>query len=373
MEPLNCVVKLTDGGCEMWNAAQDQTRDQNDAARILGLTPEQVEIHLLMAGSAFGRRACGDYVVEALHVAKAVNGPDPVKLVWTREDDMTAGHYRPLNYHRVRGGIDGDGNIVAWHQQIVGQSIAAHEQPTWFVDGLDWMSHAGVTESLYSLPNMRVESHSPENPVPILWYRGTESSHNIFVLEAFVDELATAAGRDPIDVRRGMLAEQPRLLNVLELVAKRANWESPLSPGSGRGVAICNRRKSFIAMVADVTRHDDNSWSVDRVVIALDCGLRLNPDNVRAQMEGGVGFGLSSTIADEITIKNGYVEQTNFDSYRLLRIDQMPKVEVHLVESVEDPGGVGELAPMLIGPAVANALFGITGQRYRKLPIGPKI
>jgi isoquinoline 1-oxidoreductase beta subunit len=373
LEPLNCVVKLFDDGCEMWNAAQDQTRDQKNASRILGLAPEQIKINMLMAGSAFGRRACDDYVVEAVHIAKAVNGPDPVKLVWTREDDMTAGHYRPLNYYRVRGGIDGDGNVVAWHHQIVGQSIAAHEQPEGFVDGLDWMSHSGVSESTYSVPNIRVESHSPVNPVPVLWYRGTEGTHNIFAVEAFIDELATAAGRDPVEFRRGMLTEQPRLLNVLEVATSKANWGSSLARGSGRGIAICNRRDSYIAMIAEVTKRDDTTWSVDRVVIALDCGLTLNPDNVRAQMEGGVGFGLSSTIADEITIKNGYVEQTNFDTYRLLRIDQMPNVEVHLVESEEDPGGVGEIAPMLIGPAVANALFSITGQRYRKLPIGPTV
>jgi isoquinoline 1-oxidoreductase beta subunit len=233
------------------------------------------------------------------------------------------------------------------------------------------MSHSGVSEWPYSVPNLRVESHSPEYPVPVLWYRGTEGTHNLFAVEAFIDEMATAAGRDPVEFRRAMLADQPRLLNVMELAANKADWGSSLAEGRGRGIAIAHRRDSYIALVAEVSKHGDGSWSVDRVVASLDCGLMINPDNARAQMEGGVGFGLSSTITDEITIKNGYVEQTNFDTYRLLRIDQMPEVEVHLVESDEAPGGIGEIAPMLIGPAVANALFNVTGQRYRKLPIGP--
>lgn len=373
LEPLNCVMQLTGDGCEIWNAVQYQTIDQADVSRILGLEPEQVKINMLMAGGAFGRRASKDYVAEATYVTKAVNGNAPVKLVWTREDDMTAGRYRPLNYHRIRGGLDGEGNVVAWHQQIVGQSIAAQEKPDWFIDGLDWMSHSGVTEWPYSVPNLKVESHSPEYPVPVLWYRGTESSHILFAVEAFIDELATAAGREPMEFRRAMLTEQPRQLTVMELAASKADWGSSMAHGRGRGMAIAHRRDSYIALVAEVSKHGDGSWSVDRVVVSLDCGLIINPDNVRAQLEGGVGFGLSSTIADEITIKNGYVEQTNFDSYGLLRIDQMPKVEVHLVESDEAPGGVGELAPMLIGPAVANALFSVTGQRYRKLPIGPLV
>ncbi len=369
LEPLNCIVQLSNGGCEIWNAAQSQTFDQEDVARILGLAPDQVKINMLFAGSAFGRRACKDYVAEAAHVAKAVNGNAPVKLVWTREDDMTAGQYRPLNYHRVRGGLDGDGNVVGWHHRIVGQSIAAQAMPDWVVDGLDWMSHGGVSETSYAVPNVRVESHSPEHQVPVLWYRGTEGTHNLFAIEAFIDELATAAGRDPVEFRRPMLTDQPRLLNVLELAARKSDWGSASAHGGGRGIAICKRRESYLAMVAEVRIHSDDSWSVDRVVIALDCGLVINPDNARAQMEGGVGFGLSSTIADEITIKDGYVEQTNFDKYRLLRINQMPEVEVHFVESAEAPGGIGDVAPMLIGPAVANALFSIRGKRYRKLPI----
>jgi len=373
LEPLNCVVQLSDDGCEIWNAAQQQTIDQAAVSRILGLTPDQVKINMLMAGSAFGRRASKDYTAEAAHVAKAVNGTAPVKLVWTREDDMTAGQYRPLNYHRVRGGLDGNGKLVAWHHRIVGQSIAAQEFPEWVVDGLDWMSHSGVSEWPYSVPNLRVESHSPECPVPVLWYRGTEGTHNLFAVEAFIDEMATAVGQDPVEFRRAMLADQPRLLNVMELAAEKADWDSSLADGRGRGIAVARRRDSYIALVAEVSKHGDGSWSVDRVVVSLDCGLIINPDNARAQMEGGVGFGLSSTIADEITINNGYVEQTNFDTYKLLRIDQMPEIEVHLVESDEAPGGVGEIAPMLIGPAVANALFRVTGQRYRKLPIGPKV
>jgi isoquinoline 1-oxidoreductase beta subunit len=222
---------------------------------------------------------------------------------------------------------------------------------------------------LYAVPNIRVETHSPEHPVPVLWYRGTAGTHAVFAVEAFMDELATAAGRDPVEFRRALLADQPRMLNVLELVADKSNWDSPTSPGRGRGVAMCEQRGSFMAQVAEVSVRNNNAYSVDRVITAIDCGLTINPDNVRAQMEGGTGFGLSSTIGDEITLKNGFVQQSNFDKYRLLRIDQMPDIEVHIVGSAEPPTGIGDVSPMLIAAAVANALHAVTGQRYRRLPI----
>jgi isoquinoline 1-oxidoreductase beta subunit len=369
LEPLNCIVRISDDSCEIWNAAQQQTRDQADASKILGLAPEQVKVNMLYAGGAFGRRANKDYTVEAVHVAKAIGRNVPIKLVWTREDDMLAGQFRPLNYHRLRGGLDSDGNLVVWHHRLVGQSIFAQDAPEWIVDGVDSASVGGADDWLYAVPNIRVETHSPEHPVPVLWYRGTAGTHAVFAVEAFMDELATAAGRDPVEFRRALLADQPRMLNVLELVADKSNWDSPTSPGRGRGVAMCEQRGSFMAQVAEVSVRNNNAYSVDRVITAIDCGLTINPDNVRAQMEGGTGFGLSSTIGDEITLKNGFVQQSNFDKYRLLRIDQMPDIEVHIVGSAEPPTGIGDVSPMLIAAAVANALHAVTGQRYRRLPI----
>jgi isoquinoline 1-oxidoreductase beta subunit len=369
LEPLNCIVHLSEDECEIWNAAQQQTRDQRDASAILGLAPEQIKVNMLYAGGAFGRRSNKDYTVEAVHVAKAADRDVPIKLVWTREDDMRAGQYRPLNYHRLRAGIDSNGDLVAWHHRLVGQSILAQEEPAWIVDGVDSTSVHGANDWLYDVPNIRVETHSPEYPVPVLWYRGTGATHTVYAVETFMDEIAALTARDPVEFRRSMLKEKPRMTNVLKLAAEKAGWGSAPGPRRGQGVAMCEQRGTYLAMVADVSVQGDDEFSVDRVVTAIDCGLAVNPDVIRAQMEGGIGFGLSSTLGDEITFKNGYVEQSNFDKYRLLRINQMPDVDVHIVPSREPLTGIGELAPMVIGAAVANALYATTGQRHRKLPI----
>jgi len=372
-EPLNCVVRVSGDKCEFWNAAQLQTVDQHVAAEIVGIAPEQVEIHTLMAGGAYGRRGCNDYTSEAVHVALALGADVPVKLMWTREDTMRAGQYRPLNYHRLRAGLNDDGELVAWHHRLVGQSIAGLHSPAWVVDGIDSMSVHGAHDWLYGVPNIRVESHSPELPVPVLWYRGVGSTHTVFAVETFIDEIAASAGIEPLEFRLHMLKDQPRMANVARLAAEQAGWGSTMSSGRARGLAICQQRSTFLAQVAEVSLHDDNSFSVDRVITAVDCGLTINPDVVRAQMEGGTGFGLSSALGDEISFEDGYVQQSNFDTYKLLRIDQMPVVEVHIIPSDEHPTGVGELAPMTVGPAVANALRALSGQRYHKLPIPPLI
>jgi isoquinoline 1-oxidoreductase beta subunit len=371
LEPTNCIVQVSDDKCEIWNAAQQQTRDQQDAAAILGMAPEQIEVNLLYAGGAFGRRSTRDYTAEAVEVAKAANRKVPIKLVWTREDDMRAGQYRPLNYHRLQAGIDGNGDLIAWHHRLVGQSIMTKIRPEWVYDGVDSTSVHGAHDWLYDVPNIRVEQHSPDLPVPVLWYRGTGATHTVFAVETFMDELAALTNRDPVEFRLGMLKHQPRMVKVLELAAEKAGWGASLGAGRARGIAMCEQRGTSIAQVAEVSVQDDDTWSVDRVVTAVDCGLIINPDIVRAQMEGGTGFGLSSTLGDEITFRHGYVEQSNFDTYKLLRIDLMPDMEVHIVPSNERPTGVGELAPMVIGAAVANALHAVTGRRYRKLPIGP--
>ena len=369
IEPLNCVVRWSKEKCEIWNASQEQSREQLDAADFFGLTKDQVEIHTLLAGGAFGRRACADYTHEAMHIAKVLGEDTPVKLMWSREDDMKSGQFRPLNYHRMRASLDAAGNITAWHHSLVGQSIAMQTVPAWVENGVDGMSVTGAHDWLYDVPNIRVETHSPELAIPVLWYRGVGATHTVFSVETFVDEIATLAGREPLNYRLGMLKKQPRMAAVARLAAEKAGWDSTLSPNQGRGIAICHVRGTYLAQVAEVSVHDDNSFSVDRIVTAIDCGLVINPDIVHAQMEGGVGFGLSSVLGDAITLRDGYVEQSNFDQYKLLRINQMPEVDVHIVPSAEAPSGIGELAPMAVGAAVANALHVVTGRRYHKLPI----
>jgi isoquinoline 1-oxidoreductase beta subunit len=369
IEPLNCVVRWSSDRCEIWNASQGQTVDQADAADILGMAAEQVEIQTLMAGGAFGRRASTDYTREALHIAKAL-GPDiPVKLMWTREDDMQAGKYRPLNFHRIRAGINSAGTLTAWHHCLVGQSIAAEVAPQWVENGVDGMSVEGAHNWLYEVANVRVETHSPELPIPVLWYRGVGATHTVHAVETFIDEIALLAGREPLEYRLAMLKDQPRMAAVARLVAEQADWGSPLGPNRGRGIAICKMRGTYLGQVAEVSVRDNNTYAVDRVVTAIDCGLAINPDVIRAQIEGGTGFGLSSVLGDAITLRDGYVEQSNFDKYPLLRIHQMPDVDVHIVPSAEPPSGIGELAPMAVGAAVANALHAVTGKRYRSLPI----
>ena len=370
IEPLNCVVQWSGDRCKIWSGTQQQTADQADAADILGVTLENVEIVTMLAGGGFGRRACTDYAREAVHIAKALGPNDaPVKLMWTREDDMKAGMYRPLNYHRMRAGIDSSGNIKAWHHSLVGQSIAAQTKPEWIENGVDNMSVNGAHNWLYDIPNIRVETHSPELPIPVLWYRGVGATHAVYSVETFIDELAALAGRDPLEYRLDMLKAEPRMAAVARMVAEKADWGSSLEANHGRGIAICKMRGTYLGQVAEVSVHNDGKFSVDRVVTAIDCGFSVNPDVIRAQMEGGTGFGLSSTLGDAITLRDGYVEQDNFDQYSLLRINQMPGVDVHIMPSSEAPSGVGELAAMAVGGAVANALHSVTGNQYRSLPI----
>ena len=378
MEPLNCVVRLDADRCEIWNGEQFQTADQAAVAAAAGLRPDQVQLNMLYAGGSFGRRASStaDYLVEAVHIARAIGGRAPVKLVWTREDDMRGGYYRPLTLHRLEAGLDAAGMPIAWHHRIVGQSIAAGTvaEPLMVRDGIDRMSVEGAIDLPYAIPHRQVELHSPKIGVPVLWYRSVGSLHNAFAVETFIDELAAAAGRDPLAYRRALLAGRPRHRAVLDLVADKAGWSRPLARGKagerrGRGIAVHECFGTVVAQVAEVTVHRDRSVKVDRVVCAVDCGLAVNPGIVRAQMEGGIGFGLSAALHGEITLRDGVVEQFNFTEYPLLRIGEMPHVDVHIVPSAEPPSGVGEPATPVIGPAVANALFVATGERLRRLPL----
>ena len=373
MEPLDAVVKLDANSCEIWAGDQFQTVDQANAAATAGLKPEQVKIHTLIAGGSFGRRANmgSDYIVEAVSVAKALgsNGV-PVKLQWTREDDIRGGLYRPVYVHRLEAALDKDNRLVGWQHRIVGQSIMAGTAmaPVMVKNGIDGTSVEGAANLPYAIPNMSVELNTTETGVPVLWWRVVGSSHTAYATEAFVDEIAQAAGKDPFAFRQAMLEHHPRHKAVLELAANAAGWGSPLPKGKGRGIAVAEAFGTYVAQVAEVTVAPDGKIKVDRVVCAVDCGTPINPDVIAAQMEGGIGFGLGAALYGAITLKDGQVEQANFDAYQVLRIDEMPKVEVHIVPSPEAPTGVGEPGVAPIGPAVANAVFAVTGKRLRVLP-----
>jgi len=381
MEPLNCVVQISKDGCEVWNGEQSQTGDQFAIAKVLGLPPNQVKINQLLVGGSFGRRANpqSDYVLEAVFIAKALAtgamAGAPVKMQWTREDDMQAGYYRPMYVHKVSAGIDAQGRPLAWQQRIVGQSIVTGTpfEPMMVKNGVDATSVEGAADLPYVVPNLQVELHSPRPGIPVQWWRSVGSTHTAFSTETIIDELAALAGKDPVAFRSDLLQKHPRHRGVLKLAAEKAVWGKPLAPGKpgerrGRGIAVHESFQSYVAQVAEVTVAADGSFSVDRVVCAVDCGICVNPDVVVAQMEGGIGFGLSAALSGAITIQNGAAEQSNFHDYTLLRIGEMPKVEVHIVPSRENPTGVGEPGTPVIAPAVANALFAATGKRLRKLP-----
>ena len=373
MEPLDCVVKLAADGCEIWNGEQLHTGDQHAVAGLLGLKPEQIRINMLYAGGSFGRRANpkSDYVLEAVSIAKAINGRAPVKMIWTREDDMRAGYYRPFNYHTLRAGLDAQGNLVAWQHRIVGQSIAAGTafEGMLVKDGIDATSVEGAANLPYRIPNLLVDLHSPKIGVPVQWWRSVGSTHTAFSTEVMIDELAVAAGKDPFEFRRTLLDQHPRHQAVLELAAQKAGWGKPLPQGRGRGIAVHESFNSYVAQVAEVTIGKDGGIRVERVVCAVDCGIAVNPDVIRAQMEGGIGYGLSAALYGAVTLKDGRVEQSNFHDYKVLRIDAMPRIEVHIVPSSEKPTGVGEPGVPPIAPAVANAIFAATGKRLRNLPL----
>jgi isoquinoline 1-oxidoreductase beta subunit len=373
MEPLAAVVKLDAKSCEIWTGDQFQTIDQMNAAHAAGLDPSQVSIHTLYGGGSFGRRAntISDYIVEAVSIAKACGADGtPIKLQWTREDDIHGGFYRPMYFHKMEAGLNAQNELTGWHHVIVGQSIMAG---TIFAagmkDGIDSTSVEGAANIAYAIPNIAVDLSTTKAGVPVLWWRVVGSSHTTFAVEAFIDEVAHAAGADPFSFRRKLLEHAPRMKAVLELAADKAGWTTgPLPKGKGRGIAVCEAFNSFVAQVAEVSVDDAGRVKVDRVVCAVDCGTAVNPDIIKAQMEGGIGFGLGAALYGAITLKDGHVEQSNFNDYRVLRMNEAPKVEVYIVPSTEKPTGVGEPGVAPVGPAVANAVFAATGKRVYAFP-----
>jgi len=372
MEPLDAVVRIGADAVDLWAGSQAPTWDQQVVARIAGVPADRVRVHTLLAGGSFGRRATpdSDVAAEAAAVAKAVGGGKTVKVVWTREDDIRGGRYRPLYVHRLRAGLDARGTIVGWEHRIVGQSIGMGTpfEAAIVKDGIDTTSVEGASTLPYDIPNLTVELHTTKVGVPVLWWRSVGSTHTAYSTETFLDELAHAAGRDPLEVRRTLLAKHPRHLAALNLAAEKSGWGQALPAGRARGIAVHESFNSVVAQVAEVSRRPDGLPRVERVVCAVDCGTAINPDVVRAQMEGGIGYGLAAALWSEVTLVQGRVQQRNFDDYRPLRIDDMPTVEVHIVPSGAAPTGVGEPGVPPIAPAVANALFHLTGQRVRRLP-----
>lgn len=386
METLDCVIERgeTDqgeAGCTAWAGSQLQTVDQGTIAGILGLEPRQVTLHTLLGGGSFGRRATpnADVAAEAAHVAKALDGTDldpttPVKLVWTREDDIRGGRYRPLAVHRLRATLDGDGLPLVWEHRIVTQSILKGTpfEAALVQNGIDGTSVEGARGLPYAIPNLQVELHTTEVGVPVLWWRSVGHTHNGYATEVFLDQLAHAAGRDPVALRRELLAEHPRHLGVLNLAAEKAGWGEKLPEGRAHGVAVHESFGSYVAQVVEVSVRkgpDGLPWpEVHRVVCAVDCGVAINPGIIAAQMESGIGYGLGAALYNEIVLEEGRVRQSNFHDYRPLRIHDMPAVEVHVVPSADDPTGVGEPGVPPIAPAVANAYFQLTGRWLHRLP-----
>jgi isoquinoline 1-oxidoreductase beta subunit len=368
MEPMNCVAQITDGGCEIWNGEQLHTPDQGTVAKYLGLKPEQIRINMLLAGGSFGRRGnpFSDYVLDTVAIAKAGGKGKPVKLVWSREDDMRAGFYRPVYYHSLKAGLDKAGKITSWQQRVVGQSIMAGT-PLDNGAPVDGTSVEGVTNLPYAVPNLQVELHTTKIGVPIQFWRSVGSTHTAYAVECFLDDIARATKQDPVALRRELLANQPRHLAVLNAVAEKSGWGTPLPAGTARGVALHESFGTVVAEVVEVSKRDAN-FKVDRVTCVVDCGIAVNPNIVAMQMESAIAYGLSAAATGAITLKDGVVQQSNFHEYTVLRTSQMPRVDVHIMPSTNNPSGVGEPGTPPIGPAVANALAVLTGKAYHTLP-----
>lgn len=373
MEPLDAVVEVRGGEADIWMGSQLQTVDQGTFAQVLGIAPDKVRLHTMTAGGSFGRRAQGDasFAVEAASVAKALGEDGAVKLVYTREDDVQGGYYRPLTVTRNRGAIDAKGNITAWDQTIATQSIMRGTPFEMMIQGgIDPTTVEGAHNTAYRLPNIRVGWQEMTSPVPVLWWRAVGHTHTAYAVEVFLDELFASAGIDPVEGRLKLLPEDAREVGVLRKVAGMAGWADRKTGGdTALGVAVVKSFDSYVAQIAEVS-NEDGEPKVHKVWCAVDCGIAVNPDVVKAQMEGGIGFGLGATLFDEITLtEGGGVDQSNWDTYRMLRIDEMPEIEVEILASTESPTGVGEPGLPPIGPAVANAWLALTGKAPHRLPM----
>ncbi|HEY1863515.1 MAG TPA: xanthine dehydrogenase family protein molybdopterin-binding subunit [Roseiarcus sp.] len=370
MEPMNCTVHVRPDACEIWIGNQVLTRVQGIAAKLTGLPLEKVTVHNHLIGGGFGRRLEVDYVAKAVRIAQKVDGP--VKVIWTREEDIQQALYRPFYFDRFQAALSG-GRIASWSHRIAGSSILARWAPPLFKDGLDSDAVDGAIDLPYDTPNLHVEYVQVEPPgVSTCFWRSVGPGHNIFVVESFVDELAHAAGQDPVAFRRAHLEKEPRLLACLNLAAEKAGWGGALPPRVGRGVACQSVFGSYVAAIVEAEVDNEGEVAIRHVTAAVDCGTAVNPDGVVAQIQGGLIFGLTAALYNEITIAKGRVQQSNFNNYRMMRINETPAIEVHLLRNGEAPGGIGEPGTSIAGPALANAVFAATGVRLRSLPIDRK-
>jgi isoquinoline 1-oxidoreductase subunit beta len=367
MEPMNCTAHVQADRCDVWVPTQGQTAAQARAAEVSGLPPERVFIHTTFLGGGFGRRFETDFVADAVEVSKAVKAP--VKVIWSREDDMQHGFYRPATYNVLRGGLDGSGGPVGWTHRIVSPSLLIPRKWPLPPNGVDPAMMAIAADLPYTLPNLQVDWVFKDFGVPVGFWRSVSSSQNAFITESFVDELAHTAGKDPFEYRRALLGRSGKHKGVLEMAAKQAGWGTPLPPGRARGIAVAFAYGSYAAEVAEVSVGADGRVRVHRVVCAVDTGFAANPDQIRAQMEGGIVYALTAVLYGEITIDKGRVVQSNFHDYPMLRIDETPRIEVHVMESGDFVGGAGEPGVPPLAPAVCNAIFTLTGKRVRRLPI----
>jgi isoquinoline 1-oxidoreductase subunit beta len=369
LEPINCTVHVRPDRCEVWTGSQVLARAQAGAAKVTGLPLEKVVVHNYYLGGAFGRRLEFDYVPQSVRIAQQVEGP--VKIIWTREEDIQHDVYRPYYYDRIAAALDARGQPIAWTHRLVGPSIMARWAPPVFKNGIDPDAVDGAAEMLYEIPAIRVEYVRHEEPVLNTgFWRGVGVTHSTWVIESFIDELATNAKQDPVAYRRALLSKSPRARAVLDLAAQAAGWGERLPEGRGRGVSLMySSWDTYLAQVAEVEVSKTGELRVHRIVCAVDCGQLVNPDTVKAQIEGGVMFGISGALWGEVTLKNGRVQQSNFHDLRVLRINEAPAIEVHLVQSREKPGGMGEPGTAVTAPALANAVFAATGKRIRKLPL----
>jgi isoquinoline 1-oxidoreductase beta subunit len=373
LEPLNAVAQKTGDMIEVWGGHQMPDLYQYIASQVGGTTPDKIKLHVMKSGGSFGRRAVtdGEVIAEAVAIGAATGWKYPVKVQWTRDNDMKGGRYRPAYVHRIKAGMDKDGKVIAWANHIVGQSILTgtpFEQGL-VTNGIDLTSVEGASNIPYAIPNMKVELSTMKTGVPVLWWRAVGSTHTAFAVEAFIDELAEATKTDPVAFRLAMLEKQPRHQAVLKLAAEKAGWDKPLGEGKHRGIALAESFSTVVAHVVEISMPKNGEIKVERVVTAVDCGTVINPDQVRAQVEGAVGFGLGAILQEELTLNKGMVNQANYDSYTPLRINQMPKVEVHWIASDAAPTGIGEPGVPPVGPALANAIYQATKKRLRVLPL----
>ncbi len=368
MEPMNATADVRADACDVYAPTQAQTSTQDTAMRITGLARDQVRVHTTFLGGGFGRRSEQDFIADAVECSQIAG--QPVKVIWSREDDIMHDQYRPATYNRLRGAIDPNGDITAWEHRIAGPSIMARVTGS-AGDGHDWSSTEGAKNIPYAIPSQRITYAMVNAAVPVGFWRSVGSSQNAFITECFFDELAKLAGRNPVDARLALMSDHPRHADVLEKAARKAGWGKKLPPGHAHGVAVAESFASYVAMVAEVSITNARV-QVHRVTCAIDCGIQVNPDSIRAQMEGAIVYGLTATLKGSITIANGRVQQSNFDTFPLLRLDECPAIDVHIIDSEQAPGGVGEPGVPPIAPAVANAVFALTGTPVRSLPIQVK-